>query len=271
MRKDMNKLLCEQERRRSWDKYHNYRNVNRDDVVEISDDDLELAAVGTTNARRESMKARYDYGYNRRDFSENLNPLYGFVRKNAGRRWDDVYSELCQAFDMRSVINQHILIHLFQYVEKETRIGDDGNVCYLHIGYSSDSEWEPIYKSYSEYYVHPITNILTQNDRKTRRQEWKETKERKKAEELKVKRVINNTLELHKINNCWFEVKFETIDGTQEEKEIMNPWQKRPSRIMTTVFPYRLDVLRNSHIAEARVAVSKRQLSHRELRKYKLI
>ncbi|TFH09135.1 MAG: hypothetical protein E4H14_05065 [Candidatus Thorarchaeota archaeon] len=270
MRNDMNKLLCEQERRRSWDKYHNYRNVRRVKEDVINDDDLELATVGTANAPREAMKARYDYGYNRRDFSENLNPLYGFVRKNAGRPWDDVYSELCQTFDKRSVINQHILIHLFQYVEKETRLDENGIVCFLRTDYSYN-EWVPIYESFSDYYVHPTTNILTKNDRKSHRQEWKEVARRKKEAELKVKRVINSALELHKINNCWFEVKFEDINGEIVTKEVMQPWYKHPQKISSTVFPYRLDVLLNTHVAAARVAVSKRQLSHRELRKYKLV
>ena len=106
MRQDLNKQLCERERLGHSLKYRDYRHKR--------DYNDYLGEEGENLLQREGMKTRY--GWNRKSFNENLNPLYGLIRKNAGRPWDTFYSELCEVFDTRSVINGHILQHLLQYV-----------------------------------------------------------------------------------------------------------------------------------------------------------
>lgn len=44
--------------------------------------------------------------------SDRLSPLYRFIRKQVGRRWDDVYSELCSQADPRSVKGFHLRSHI---------------------------------------------------------------------------------------------------------------------------------------------------------------
>jgi hypothetical protein len=107
MRSDLNKVICEHERRGSRD---SYRQVRRKRSFALSEDSPAF----------ESMKARY--GYNTKAFGEHLNPLYGQVRKAVGRRWDDFYSVLRRNFDTRSVINAHILQHLYDRFEKDCYI-----------------------------------------------------------------------------------------------------------------------------------------------------
>jgi hypothetical protein len=43
------------------------------------------------------------------EFSDKLQPVYGYLRKNAGRPWDKVYSELCQRYDRRTLKGWHLL------------------------------------------------------------------------------------------------------------------------------------------------------------------
>jgi hypothetical protein len=107
MRSDLNKVICEHERRGSRD---SYRQVRRNKSFALREDSPAF----------ESMKARY--GYNTKDFGEHLNPLYGQVRKAVGRRWDDFYSVLRRNFDTRSVINAHILQHLYDRFERDCYI-----------------------------------------------------------------------------------------------------------------------------------------------------
>lgn len=194
MRKDLQKLLCEQERRGSGRSYKEKRR---------SKEFNETAFDPEFSAGREGMKVRYvrGYGEDMKDFSENFNPLWGIIRKNTGRKWDDVYSELCQVFDMRNHVNAHILVHLWDFVETKAFIGEDGKVWvrgYRTVHVEDDS---------CEYYVHPVTNILSKNEGfesfKTayRRNKAKYEKER---EVLVVK--ISDTFEYRRktVNDPWF-------------------------------------------------------------------
>ena len=55
-------------------------------------------------------------GWNRKDFGENLNPLWRYLQKQTGRNWDKVYSEICGIMDRRSTVGGHIFEHLFDFV-----------------------------------------------------------------------------------------------------------------------------------------------------------
>lgn len=150
MRRDLNKLLCEHERRGSK---RGYKEVRRDRNFDLYDED---GPIGN----REGMRWRYKFHWNAKEFSENLNPLYGIIHKNVGRKWDDVYSELCQVFDTRSVINRRILIHLDRMVEiKDVYVGDDCELWIRNNYYGS----RPLKDDGVEYYVDPRDGILYRN------------------------------------------------------------------------------------------------------------
>lgn len=187
MRKDLQKLLCEQERHGSGRSFKQVRRKKENRYLE----DPEF------NAGTEGMKVRYvrGYGNDSKSFSENFNPLWGIIRKNAGRRWDDVFSELCQVFDMRNHVNAHILVHLWDFVETKCWF-EDGKVWTR--GYSSTV---PIEDSGSQYYVHPVTGILTKNgDGQRRRYRYAKDKEDPNV------RKISKTLELRRKDedSPWF-------------------------------------------------------------------
>lgn len=42
-------------------------------------------------------------------FTDHLKPIERYLRANAGRPWNKVYSELCKRFDRRTLRGQHIL------------------------------------------------------------------------------------------------------------------------------------------------------------------
>lgn len=150
MRSDLNKLLCEHER---YGSKRGYKEVRRDRSFDLYDED---GPIGN----REGMRWRYKFHWNEKEFGENLNPLYGIIRKNAGRKWDDIYSELCQVFDTRSVINRHILIHLDRMVEiTNVFVGDDGEL-WVRNNYSGSRHLKD---DGVEYYVDPRDGILYRN------------------------------------------------------------------------------------------------------------
>lgn len=270
MRDDLTKVLCEQPRSRSWDKYSNYRNLDKFERqyndADDGDDGEPFSGVGS--GYRESMK--YRFGYDTKSFGEHLSPLYGLVRKNVGRKWDKVYSELKQAFDARSATGNHIFQHLYDQLAKpaETYIGEDDKV-WVRYNYGND---KPIRESYYEFYVDPRNGILKRNlQHKTRRQVERQRVIEKEREQAKVKRVINTETELHNVNGVWFEVKFKTFGGTTKQTKFASTYGKRTYYRTETEYPLTFDVLEKRTVQKARVAVSKRTVSHKELKRYGLV
>jgi hypothetical protein len=47
---------------------------------------------------------RLPYGYNTKDQTDLLGPLWGCLRKNVGTPWDLVYADICRNLDFRSVL-----------------------------------------------------------------------------------------------------------------------------------------------------------------------
>src|SRR5689334_16742725 len=89
MRTDMHKIVVERERarglpgNRKWHKRLRY--VEGDDY----EDEVKFA----------SSSRKRQYGYYAKEFSDVLAPLKGYLRRNVGRPWDKVYSELRQGLD----------------------------------------------------------------------------------------------------------------------------------------------------------------------------
>lgn len=193
MRSDLNKQLCERERighRRKFSAVRHKKRFNPSD--EMAEDVRD----------REGMRWRYKTTYTNKEFNENLNPLWGAVRKAVGTPWNDFYSELCKNFDKRSTINQHILDHLFQRVKVNgITIKEDGLI------YVTQSYFGTVLLKDStiEYYVDPRDGILKHNDsNKTYRQTLRDRAEKLRIEEEKVFRRVSQTEVLRKIADIWF-------------------------------------------------------------------
>lgn len=58
--------------------------------------------------------------------NENLAPLVRFLRSRLGRRWDDVFSEICTALDTRSTVKTHVRLHLDDIVMRRISVGRRG-------------------------------------------------------------------------------------------------------------------------------------------------
>lgn len=269
MRDDLDKLLCERERSRSWDHYSNYRNLKKFEQLHNDDydaEDFERPFASASSGSRESMKFRY--GWNAKGFGENLNPLYGLIRKSVGRPWNKVYSELCRVFDPRSTTGKHILQHVYDQLARpeNTYINESGNI-YVRNPYRVD---EQIADTYFTYYVDPRDGIIKRNvARKTHRQRMRDAAERRAVEEAKSKRVIDAETELHLINGAWFEVKFQTFKANAHT--VARTYGGKSIVYHTEyIYPLMYDVLKRTHVYAPKVAVSKRTLNRRELKKHDL-
>ena len=150
MRSDFNRVLTEDPRRGSDWKFRQYRRAKGNATF---DDQF-------SGGKESMMAARRRAGGRRKSFGDLLGPLKGWVRQQVGRKWDDVYSEVCALFDRRRVIHDHVHQHLFNdFVEIDTRLIDD-KVCVYggHFFGWIDVDVDE-YRRHT-FYVHPTTGIL---------------------------------------------------------------------------------------------------------------
>ncbi len=147
MKSSMMKLLCERER-------IGHKNLSAKTGKKLNPN-VDYGDDFDSGSNRHPISRNKQYGYDAKQFNENLNPLEGFLRKSVGKLWNDVYSELLQGIDKRKVIGQHVLTHLWQMVELHVEMFDgipyERNVKYYH-----DKKLRKV----SGFYVCPRTGIL---------------------------------------------------------------------------------------------------------------
>ncbi len=55
----------------------------------------------------------------RKEFNDNISPMFGWLRSRCGQPWNDVHSEICKIFDTRTTAGRHIVYdHLLSSVEE---------------------------------------------------------------------------------------------------------------------------------------------------------
>jgi hypothetical protein len=89
-------------------------------------------------------------------FSDCLGPLYQWLQSHVGQHWDDVYSKLCQILDITTLSGQHIVSHVWQYVERNVELIDGVPYRKILRPYCD----RPLGYWYKQLYVHPETGIL---------------------------------------------------------------------------------------------------------------
>ena len=104
MRADMGKVLVERPRPGSRDGSKPQKGYRRR---------LQKALDEGDAPAREGMKKRCGGS---RPFNEHLAPLRRFLNSNVGRPWDKIYGEICAHVDRGTVVQKHILTHIFDYV-----------------------------------------------------------------------------------------------------------------------------------------------------------
>ena len=104
--------------------------------------------------------------------NENLAPLRRFLVSRLGRKWNDVYSEICAHIAPRSTVQKHVLVHLWQYVEQHLVMIDGWP--HHPVTWGDSRELQPLscYGGHS-FYICPETGEL--------RRVWKSRQRRKNS------------------------------------------------------------------------------------------
>lgn len=127
-------------------------------------------------------------------FSDHISPLYRWLRSHVGQPWNTVYSKLSQQLDFRTLSGQHILSHVWDFVERDIVIIDD--IPYRQ--YRQDYPLNPSWRWREQLYIHPDTGILCKAERRVR-------KICRKRDDLVV---IDQYHQYQKIDDVWYFVIF---------------------------------------------------------------
>src|SRR3989338_2847593 len=103
------------------------------------------------------------YGWNAKEFSDQINPLKRYLRSCVGRSWNKVHSELSQKLDRRSISGSHIWDHVMREIETDCYIGADG------LAYSNDRKYSRGEWPIVGLYVHPKAGLIPNKTRRKAR------------------------------------------------------------------------------------------------------
>jgi hypothetical protein len=140
MRKDMSKVIVERPRTGNG-----WRRKGRTVVLDDGDGNALRQRAGPKKVHGSKM------------LNENLAPLRRYLESNVGRPWDKVHSEIAEHIRPTSTVQQHVLQHVDDYVETNTRMRD-GEVVVVE-----GRRITPIKQSWALLYVHPKTGLLKRN------------------------------------------------------------------------------------------------------------
>jgi len=195
--------------------------------------------------RRESMFAR---GGRSKSLNEHLGPLRRYLRKQVGRPWDKVFSEICEHIRVDSAVQSHVRDHLWDYVELHV-VEIDGVPCYGSGWFSG----RPIaQRGRQTLYVCPRTGLL---------REIRHEKRARRAVEVKHVRIDADRVRWQ-LGDIWFEVVFRALTAAT-----FDDWDhvlRVPAREVTTSLAMRT-------YGALVYAASKRQLNSREARKTRVM
>lgn len=128
-------------------------------------------------------------------FSDHIRPLYRWLRSKVGQPWNAVYSELCKKLDPRGLSGQHILFHVWHFVELHVVLIDG-------VAYERTNECSLSNYWCETLYVHPETGILCLAEKLKKEAP-------KKPDDLLI---IDSYHQYRKIYDIWYLITFKDLN-----------------------------------------------------------
>jgi hypothetical protein len=218
---------------------------------------------------------RAGYGY--RALNENLAPLRRYLHAQIGRPWNKVFSEICTGIDRRNTVQQHVHQHIRDFIAIDVGVRN-GRLVDLA------ADWRFLWRDSGipqALYVDPRTGLIRPNKNY---RSWRHgDTQRRQREQLEIatrRRVVDERTMLLLLDDVWFSVEVEALPKAHPVERVVG----QPRRRMR-VEP-RYDAVLRRHISQATeadlqlckhlygsgdlYAVSKRQISSREIKAYGL-
>ena len=220
---ELSKIVCEKPRRRYGTGNGKTRSKmpERMELKRLAEEALEegLEKVFSQSVKRGNLRwVQEQQGIWRSDIKnhrDHLAPLRGWLRKQVGRKWNEVYSELKKKLPATGLLSLHVLSHVDDFVKVKVFYNESGELCYR-------TSWGDInvigkYCFIRDYilYVHPETGILTYHAFQRKPEKVKPLKiiplTDKKVEgvwEGKFRKLPKHCYEWYGQAQCWLEVKY---------------------------------------------------------------
>ena len=217
-------------------------------------------------------------GYGRPELNENLTPLRRYLCAQVGRLWSRVYSEISREIDRRNIVQQHICQHLDDFIA--IKVERRGKL--LIDLFRSRRFWLDGSIIHQELYVDPDTGLIRRNKAY---QSWRRAAaNRRRAARAEIelrRRVVDERTQLHRLAGGWFLVHIAPLsrkravevsakDGVMGRRHLDAPFDVLLRRTTSQVQHADAAERRKLYGSESVYAVSKRQLSRREMRDYGL-
>jgi hypothetical protein len=202
---------------------------------------------------KEGMRRRWT---DHKSLNENLAPLRRFLASRVGRRWDAVYAEINEHLAVRNAVQQHVRTHIGWFVALQLEVAPDGTF-YDH-GWRG-ANWHDGY----DLYVDPRDGILKRSrSDKAYRREAQQRHQRRSAQRAKAEQIVLGPLrELQRLNGVWYEIEFARVPAIG----VSSLQARGHGEPRCGVY----DVIHRAFVTDReRYAVSKRQLTTKELRQY---
>lgn len=141
----------------------------------------------------------------RKSLNENLSPLRRYLRAQAGRPWDKVFSEIALSLRPDSTVQQHFRDHLFDFVG--IHVMESGGRLLASSPRRFPEQPRPLDEGWFDFYVDPRTGILRINrHHRSWRTRWRLVQSERASEVQTRRRDLTPLIQLHKLRGCWFEV-----------------------------------------------------------------
>lgn len=255
MRSDMAKITTERPRRGHSNPSKKLGGrITRAEIEEglgaVADDVSVGDYTVTVSAGRLPISAQRQYRNNYKEFTDVLNPLRRYLKKQVGRPWDKIHSEMNASLDKRSITGLHIWDHVKHEVEVHTYLGEDGRTVYACPKFSwlREKDRSPI----GGLYVHPRTGLLCAAPTFFE-QLHKRQRERKRDPEPPTVIALDDLHKIERVKGIWYHVAY--VKHARFIPEV---------RLFRGTHHER--VVRSAHFEEEFVVHSKQQLGKRELR-----
>lgn len=219
--------------------------------------------------RNEGMRRPYMQSGDWKTLSDNLSPLFRYLKKQAGRPWDKVWAEICENLRPTSTVQQHVRDHVFDYVAARGVHLSNGKV-YVEQHFGGQ---ETLEDSRYELWVDPRTGILRENRAGlNKRRKRKEAVRRHKREVHARMRIVDETRQYHLLDDgAWWEVNLVPISTKIRTTKRWNQtlYKEVEEPVTDAVLSAGLSNISLTELygREDVIAISKRQLSKSEARR----
>jgi len=148
-----------------------------------------------------------EYSGNVKHLNENLAPLKRYLHKQVGRRWNDVFSEICKHLDTGSTVKMHVREHLDDFILRKVRRAEDGTLVATNRWGSEEKVidcWVDLYVDPSDGTIKLTRKLCQKFGAIYARDRWKINRQAQRAETRPIKQ-ISTLVWYVQLMGIWYE------------------------------------------------------------------